>query len=140
MSNFIYNPNEYTERNFTPIPEGNHRVRVADVTYKHFSNGKSGFEVKFDVNAYNSKLWYYITDDQYADQKVAEIFWSANKNLPPSIHPQYFPGLVCKVKTRNREYNGEQRAEVHYFIKPATATAPASAAAPEAPKEDRIPF
>ena len=40
MANFIYNPNEYTATKFTPIPEGDHRVRISTVTSQIFSNGR----------------------------------------------------------------------------------------------------
>jgi hypothetical protein len=129
-----------------PIPPGEYRVRIAAASETiSQASGKDMIKLELDIldAPYDKrKLWYYITDDQYADQKVAEIFWSAGKNLPPSIHPQFFPGLVCKVKTRSREYNGEQRAEVHYFIKPAVDNTPAvtAPATAEPPKEDGIPF
>jgi hypothetical protein len=131
--------------NVQPIPPGEYRVRIAAASEGvSQTSGKDMIKLELDIldAPYDKrKLWYYITDDQYADQKVAEIFWSAGKNLPSSIHPQFFPGLICKVKTRNREYNGDPRAEVHYFIKPAATGIPAATpATSEAPKEDRIPF
>lgn len=128
------------------IPPGEYRVRIAAAT-ETISKGSGKDMIKLELDILDApydkrKLWYYITDDQYADQKVFDIFSSAGKNLPASIHPQIFPGLVCTVKTRNRDYNGEQQAEVHYWIKPAgnTNVAPAAAAADEPAKEDRIPF
>ena len=120
MSNFIYNPNEYTERNFNPIPEGNHRVRVTDVTYKHFSNGKSGFEVKFDVNAYNSKLWYYITidpqDTKRTNQKLGSFFNSfaiTNYDLD-----DYGTWVGCEgaVRVKHNEFDGRIIAQVAFCL------------------------
>lgn len=127
------------------IPPGEYRVQIASAT-ETISKGSGKDMIKLELDILdppfnNRKMWYYITDDQYADQKVFDIFSSAGKNLPGSIHAQIFPGLICKVKTRNRDYNGEAQAEVHYWIKASGNPHPAPAApAAEQPKEDRIPF
>lgn len=90
------------------------------------------------------KLWYYIVDDQYADQKFYDIFSSAGKNVPPKMHTGVFRGLRCRVKTKNRLYNGETQAEVNYWIKFNGDAAPAPAGVDPAmgpsTNADDIPF
>lgn len=45
MINWNYNPNEYNERSFAPIPEGDHKVTIKNVTERIFNSGKEGFEI-----------------------------------------------------------------------------------------------
>ena len=120
MKKFVYNPEEYSERNFAPIPEGNHSVRVNEVIPKIFSNGKSGFEVKLDVAGYNSKLWHYITidpeDTKKTNQRLGSFFDSfaiANYDLD---NYQSWVGHDGAVRVRHSEYEGRTIAQVAFCL------------------------
>jgi hypothetical protein len=137
----------------TVIPPGEYDVLIAECT-EGISKGSGKNMLKLELNILTPpydkrKMWYYIVDDQYADQKTYDIFASAGKQPPRSIHAGIFKGLRCKVKTRNREYNGETQAEVNYWIKqnapsPSTAPAPAGVDPAYGPgsktNPDEIPF
>ena len=134
----------------TVIPPGEYEVTIvsaSDAISK--ASGKDMIKLELDITTKpyeKRKLWYYIIDDQYADQKIYEIFASAGKNPPASLHSGIFRGLHCKVKTKNRLYNGETQAEVNYWIKRTpdqVQTAPVSQGVDPAmgPAEpDEIPF
>ena len=70
MANWTFNSNDYTAREFALIPEGDHRVRITKVVETVFNSGKEGFEITFDVNGHNSKLWYYLVLDPMDRQKT----------------------------------------------------------------------
>ena len=75
-----YNPEQYSEKNFKPIDEGDYRVRISKAEYKAYASGKACYEVMLDVNGYNSKLWYHIWldpfDERKTNQKLGEFFHS----------------------------------------------------------------
>ena len=57
MANWYYDANDYSARNFAPIPEGDYRVTIADVTEELFNSGNEGFKITLDVPNHKSKLW-----------------------------------------------------------------------------------
>lgn len=91
----------------------------------------------------NNKLWYYICDDQWADQKVYDIVVAAaGKPEPKMIHPAIFAGLTARVKTKTRVYNGEESAEINYWCRLKTGEQPPAApenrtATPQAEEENK---
>ena len=70
---WIFNPNDYEEKDFAPIPEGEHRVRIEDVVFKTFKTGNDGYEITLEVSDIrnqskkkaqlqnNHSLWTYFT-------------------------------------------------------------------------------
>lgn len=120
MNKFIYNPGEYTERSFTPIAEGDHRVRISDVSYQIFSNGKPGYEITLDVSGYNNKLWHYITIDQQdtkkTNQRLGSFFNSfgvTDYNLDNYSH---WTGNYGAVRVRHDIYQGRTIARVAFCL------------------------
>lgn len=120
MSKFVYNPGEYTERSFTPIAEGDHRVRISDVSYQIFSNGKPGYEITLDVSGYNNKLWHYITIDQQdtkkTNQRLGSFFNSfgvTDYNLDNYSH---WTGNYGAVRVRHDTYQGRTIARVAFCL------------------------
>lgn len=126
------------------IPPGEYEVKIVaanDAISK--SSGKDMIKLELDILTppYDKrKLWYYITDDQYADQKCYDIFSSAGKKIPKNINSNIFVGLVCKVKTKNRLYNGETQAEINYWVKSAGGVSPEMGPASTEDIADDIPF
>ena len=88
MANWIFNPNEYEAKDFAPIPVGDHRVRVSEVSERTFNSGNQGFEIVLEVAAHNNKLWYYLvldsTDTKKTNQRIGALLWQ---------HPPYLPML-----------------------------------------------
>lgn len=132
------------------IPPGEYNVLIAS-SEEAISKNTGKDMIKLELNILDApydkrKLWYYITDDQYADQKFYDIFSSAGKKVPAQLHAGVFQGLRCRVKTKNRLYNGDTQAEVNYWIKakePAGAVDPAmgpESSASAANSADDIPF
>ena len=78
MINWNFNPEEYTERSFALIPEGNHRVTITNVEEKLFNSGNEGFEITLEVSGFNSKLWYYLVfdpnDSAKTNQRIGMFF------------------------------------------------------------------
>lgn len=131
----------------TVIPPGEYDVIISGAEEAISKNtGKDMIKLELSITTppYDKrKLWYYICDDQYADQKFYDIFTSAGKNVPPNIHAGVFRNLKCRIKTKNRLYNGEQQAEVNYWVKASAPAAPAGvdpAMGPENNSADDIPF
>ena len=120
MNKFIYNPSEYTANSFTPISEGDHRVRISDVSYQIFSNGKPGYEITLDVSGYNNKLWHYITIDQQdtkkTNQRLGSFFNSfgvTDYNLDNYSH---WTGNYGAVRVRHDTYQGRTIARVAFCL------------------------
>lgn len=115
-----YDPNNYKENDYSIIPEGDHRVRIADVKERTFNSGNEGFEITLDVSGHNSKLWYYLVinpaNPEQTNQRLGTFFNSfgiTNTNI--AAYHQWI-GKVGGARVRHEEYNGNQSAKVHFFI------------------------
>lgn len=136
------------QNEFSVIPPGEYDVLIAKAE-EGISKGSGKAMIKLELNILTPpydkrKIWYYIVDDQYADIKVVNIFASAGKPTPTNIHSGIFQGLRCRVKTKNREFNGNMQAEVDRWLPQAPSTAPSGvdpAMGPEVKHNpDEIPF
>lgn len=125
-----------------PIPEGEYEVGILNSTDEiSKTSGKEmiKLEVQIISGEYkNRKLYQYIVDNEYADQTIYDILTACNKPIPATISSSCFRFLSGRVKVRQRMYNGEPRAEIHYWIKP-TEQDKAQAKA-EDTSADGIPF
>lgn len=120
MSNWTYDPSQYQEKNYSVIPIGDHRLRVADVVEKTFSTGSTGFEITFDVSGYNSKLWYYLVLDPSnaarTNQKIGEFFESFGITNPQLGNGKQWIGSVGAGRIVHDTYNSTTKAKVAYFL------------------------
>ena len=121
MANWTFNPNEYEEKDYAPIPEGDHRVRIAEVVEKVFRNsGNEGFEITLDVSGYNSKLWYYLvldpSDTKKTNQRIGTFFDSFGITDYDLSHHRNWIGKVGAVRVKHEEYNGGMQAKVQYLL------------------------
>ncbi len=153
MAQWTFNPNEYEERDFTIIPAGDHRVRIADVVERTFKSGNEGYEITFEVSGYSSKLWFYLVldknDQKRTNQSLGAFFDSFGITNYVMGNGKQWIGKVGACRVKHEEYNGAQQAKVQYLInrKKQEQLPPwkgnASAAAPAAgftQVEDELPF
>ena len=156
---WIFNPNEYEAKEFSIIPAGDHRVRIADVVGKTFKSGSNGFEITLEVSGHGGSLWFYLvldpTDTKKTNQRIGAFFESFGITDYDLSHYRGWIGKVGGVRVKHEEYNGSQTAKVAFclsrknqdklpeakFNTPVVATAPANAnMQPVNIAEDDLPF
>ena len=117
---WIFNPNDYEEKDFAPVPEGEHRVRISDVVFKTFKSGNKGYEITLDVSGYNSKLWLYLVlkqdDPKKTNQSIGGFFDSFGITDYDLSHYRNWIGKVGAVRVKHEDYNGTTSAKVAYCI------------------------
>lgn len=115
-----FNPNEYTEQEFKPIPAGDHRVRINDVVEKRFRSGNDGYEITLDVSGYGSKLWFYLvldaSDTKKTNQRIGQFFESFGITDYDMSHFRGWIGKIGGVRVKMDAYNGEERPKVAFVL------------------------
>lgn len=118
--NWHFDSNDFVEKDFTPVPEGDHRVRICDAVEKTFRSGNSGVEVTLEVSNYRSKLWHYIvidpSDKQKTNQRIGSFFESFGIVDNDLSHYPNWVGKVGGVRVRNEEYNGNLSPKVAFCL------------------------
>ena len=117
---WIFNPNDYEEKDFAPIPAGEHRVRIEDVAFKTFKSGNDGYEITLEVSGYNGKLWHYLVlkqdDPKKTNQSIGSFFDSFGITNYDLSHYRNWIGKVGAVRVKHEDYNGTTSAKVAYCI------------------------
>lgn len=117
---WTYNPNDYTEQDFAPIPAGDHRVRINDVISKRFNSGNEGFEITLDVSGHGGKLWFYLVldpnDSKKTNQRIGSFFDSFGITDYNMANYPRWRGKIGAVRVKHEEYNGEQKAKVAFCL------------------------
>ena len=117
---WIFNPNDYEEKDFSPVPVGDHRVRISDVVAKTFNSGNKGYEVTMEVSGHNSKLWFYLvlneSDAKKTNQNIGSFFNSFGITDPVLDNYRGWIGKVGAVRVKHEDYNGNVSAKVAYCI------------------------
>lgn len=117
---WIFNPNDYEEKDFAPIPAGEHRVRITDVVFKTFKSGNDGYEITMEVSGHNSKLWHYLVlkqdDPKKTNQNIGSFFDSFGITDVNLANFRGWIGKVGAVRVKHEEYNGTTSAKVAYCI------------------------
>ncbi len=117
---WIFNPNDYEEKDYSPVPAGDHRVRINDVVAKRFNSGNEGFEITLDVSGYNSKLWYYLVldpnDTKKTNQRIGSFFDSFGITDYDMSHFMGWKGKVGAVKVKHEKYNDQDQAKVAFCL------------------------
>jgi len=120
MASWNYNPNEYTERTFAPVPEGDHRVIINNVVEKIFSSGNEGFEITLDVSGFDSKLWYYLVfdpnDSAKTNQRIGMFFDSFGIQDHDFARFGNWIGKEGAVRVKHNMYNGNLNASVAFCL------------------------
>lgn len=115
-----YDPKDYTEREFTLIPEGDYRVRIADVVERQFASGNEGYNIEMEVNGYNRKVWYNLvldkSDPKRTNQRLGSFFDSFGITDYNVDHFNAWKGKVGALTLNHREYNGKTSENVRWFI------------------------
>lgn len=126
---------------YKPIPEGEYDVqifRAEDAVSQKTGKDMIKLEIEIAGGEFaGRKFFQYIVDDQFADQKIFDIFTSCRRAIPEVVTSAVFVGLTGRVKTKTTIYNGEPRAEIRYWCRPAKDPAPTAATLPE---EEDAPF
>lgn len=117
---WVYDPSQYSEKNFEIIPQGDYRARIADVVERKFSTGNEGYEITLDINGYNSKLWFYLVLDKsnvaQTNQRIGDFFNSFGITNTALGSGKQWIGSVGAVRVKHEAYNGDNRAKVAYCI------------------------
>ena len=120
MINWNFNPTDYTARNFAPIPEGDYRVMITDVTEELFNSGNEGFKITFDVPNHKSKLWHYLAldprDPKKTNQRIGMFFDSFAIQDEDLSHYNNWIGRDGAVRVKHNQYNGEIKANVAFCL------------------------
>ena len=157
MATWSYDPTQYEEQDFVLIPEGDHRVRIEEVSEREFRSGNSGYEIVLAASGYNSRIWYYLVlnpdDVKATNQRIGAMFDSFGITDTDMSHYKAWEGKVGAAKIRHEEYNGDKQAKIRYFIRRSkqdslppwkgdAAETPAAAPAvmAELPDDDDLPF
>lgn len=115
-----YDPTQYEEQDFAPIPKGDHRVRIEEVSERTFRSGSSGYELVLAVSGRNAKLWYYLvlnpSDPKATNQRIGALFNSFGITDANMDHYKAWAGRVGAARVKHEEYNGETQAKVQYFL------------------------
>ena len=117
---WTFNPADYEERDYSLIPAGDHRVRIADVVEKTFKSGNEGYEITFDVSGHNSKLWFYLVlnkaDQKQTNQNLGAFFECFGITQYTMGNGKQWIGKVGGCRVKHEEYNGSQSAKVQYLL------------------------
>lgn len=120
MMNWNFDPSEYEAREFTLIPEGDHKVRIDSVEEKVFSSGNEGFEIMLDVSGFNSKLWYYLVLDPRekakTNQRLGMFFDSFDIHDFNLSNYNNWVGRDGAVRVKHNLYNGSKTANVVFCL------------------------
>lgn len=107
-------------RSFTPIPEGNYRIRVKSADKAVSKNGRDMLALQFDVSGHNQILYHYIVfnDDkpEIANRMLTQFFDAFPKIPEGDFNMANWIGKVGACKVKHEEYNGNPTAKIHYFI------------------------
>ena len=120
MMNWTFNPEQYTEKNFKALDEGDYRVRISDVTYKEARNGHTGIEIKLDVSGKAQKLWHYIwfdeSNERLTNQRLGELFNSFDIKAGEQDNIDSWIGKDGGVRVKHVEYDGRMLAKVSFCL------------------------
>ena len=158
---WTFNSADYTPETFSIIPQGDHRVRISDVSYRAgetaFKSGKEGYEITLEVSGHNSSLWYYLvldpSDVKKTNQKIGTFFESFGITDYDMNHFKGWVGKIGGVRVKHEEYNGSMSAKVAFCLsrknqdklpawkgQPSVQTPPPQANFVEVSADEELPF
>lgn len=106
---------------FSVIPEGAHRVRIAEATKSVSKNGNDMLSLKLEVSGHNGYLFDHIVflqdRPEITNGKLTAIFDSFKDIKEGDFNLAGWVGKVGAAKVKHEEYDGDTQAKVHYYVK-----------------------
>lgn len=119
-----FNPEDYNENAFGIIPVGKYRVRIEEAFDQVSKSGKDMIKITLSVSGYSSKIWYYLVLDNSTPESIKQTnqrlgsFWNSFRIPQGNLSYPDWRGRVGGIKVRHsKDHNGNDRADVHYFLK-----------------------
>ena len=105
---------------FKPIPEGNHRIRIASAEKAQSKTGKDMLRLKFDVSGHSGYLFHNIVflpdRPEITNGNLTRFFDSFKDIGDGNFNLQSWVGKVGAATVIHEEYNGDTQARIKYFI------------------------
>lgn len=124
FSGFSFNPDDYEDTSFEPLPAGKYRVRIDNVEQKMSKGGNPYWQLELAVSGDNRKIWHNITflkDNMQRTGEILKKFFNAFGITDYNLNNWHqWVGRTGGAKTKIRPAEGqyEARAEVHFFLTP----------------------
>ena len=117
--NWNFNADDYKENDFSPIPVGDHRVRIKDAEETTSKNGNDMIKLTLEVSGHTGSLWDYIVfmpdNQQMTNRKLGGIFASFGIQ-PGDLCLANWIGQVGACRVKHEQFNGETSAKVAYYL------------------------
>jgi hypothetical protein len=114
-----FSSDDYTEKTFSVIPVGEHRVRIASAEEQTSSKGKQMIKLDLEVSGYNSTIWHYLVflpdNAKLTNQKLGEL-WNSFDIPQGNFNLQQWVGKVGAAKVKHEDYEGTPQPRIAYFI------------------------
>ena len=105
---------------FKPIPEGNHRIRIAKAEKKKSQTGKDMLALEFEVSGYKGKIFHNIVflpdRPEITNRNLTQFFDSFKDIAEGNFNLSSYVGKVGACHVKHEEYNGNIQARAQYFI------------------------
>ena len=119
MINWNFNKNDYEEKSFKPIPEGDHRVRILSAEEQISNSGNQMIKLVLEVSGHNSTIWHFITfmptNQKLTNQKLGEL-WNSFGIPQGNFNLQSWVGKVGAARVKHEDRNGEKNAKIAFFL------------------------
>jgi len=116
----MWNYKREESKDFKPIPEGIHRIRVKSAEKAVSKSGNDMLVLQFDVSGYSSILYHYIVfmeDKPEITNRNLTQFFDSFKDIPEGeFDTKKWIGKVGACQVEHEEYAGKLKARLHYFI------------------------
>lgn len=122
MPTWDYDANQYSKEDFTLIPEGEYRVKIAEANNKQSSTMKDMIVLKLSVEGFSSHVFYNLVLDpekpQMVNQNIGRILDSFRLPDPGKGELPYWTwqGAYGAARIKHGEYKGNRKAEIGSFL------------------------
>ena len=116
------------------IPVGDYSA-VIEKSEDTISKSSGKDMIRLTIKTDKGLVWYYLTDDEYLQEKCRRIFQSAGivgSNI--TINSSAFRGLRVNIRIKHEMYGNQLTAKIEKFL------SPSGNSRPTAPAQDDTPF